>query len=658
MGRFRDAWRALAGRRSILASDQPWADLLAGQQTATGLAVSPESSLRVSAVYAGVRLLAESISSLPVDVIRREGGRRRVVDDPVGQLVTTQPNPEMDAPEMWRMVMGWMLLEGNAYLYIERDSSGTPVGLWPLPATSVWVWRDTDRRIYYNVHVGDVEHAAPPVPVSARLGPENVLHYRAFGTGLYGLSPIRQIREAVGTSLAAQQYMGRFYQNDARPGGVVKVPENLNDTQYERLEKAWKAQHEGLKRSHLMAILEGGATWETVGLNPGDAAFIETQKWEVAEIARALGIPPHLIGDVERSTSWGSGIAEQGIGFVTYNLTPWITRLEWVTRQGLLAPRDERLRPKWRVEGLQRGDAQSRYNAYAVGRNWGWLSANDVRQLEDMDPVPNGDQYLQPLNMVQAGEGAPPAGEGPAEDDPPRSVRRSRTTRRRIAGSFRPLIVDADQRLAKMERSEVSKLVRQQLRQSRTTSVFLDGVQELYTGLIRDRSIERWLPIFTTFASEIAVDAADDVGADVPELEQWVRAYVASHVAHRVGSAVGQIRSTTHNAGDDPAAAVTELLTSWVEERPERTARWETSQLPNAAAREAWRSAGVRTLRWVTVGDNCPFCTNMNDTVVGIEEPFVAAGGKVTGLEEQLAIDRNTHHPPLHPGCNCEVVPG
>lgn len=654
MGRFRDAWAALTGKRSILSSDQPWADLLAGQQTATGLAVSPESSLRVSAVYAGVRLLAESISSLPVDVIRREGGRRRVVDDPVGQLVTTQPNPEMDAPELWRMVMGWMLLEGNAYLYIERDSNGTPVGLWPLPATSVWVWRDLDRRIYYNVHVGDVEHAAPPVPVSARLGPEDVLHYRAFGTGLYGLSPIRQIREAVGTSLAAQQYMGRFYQNDARPGGVVKVPENLNDTQYERLEKAWKAQHEGLKRSHLMAILEGGATWETVGLNPGDAAFIETQKWEVTEIARALGVPPHLIGDVERSTSWGSGIAEQGIGFVTYTLTPWITRLEWVTRRGLLTPVDGRLRPKWRVEGLQRGDAQARYNAYAVGRNWGWLSANDVRQLEDMDPVPDGDTYLQPLNMVPAGE--PPAAGG--GDEPPRAaVTRSRQTRRRIADSFRPLIADTDLRMAKMERSEVSKLVRQQLRQSRSPSVFLDAVQELYDGQIRDRTIERWLPVFTTFAAEVASDAAEDIAGEAPELEQWVRSYVRSHAAYRIGSAAGQIRSTV-NTSDEAADAVLALLDSWVEQRPERTATWETNQLPNAAAREVWRNAGVRQLRWATVGDNCPFCLNMHDTVVGIEEPFVAAGGNVTGLEEQLQIDRNTHHPPLHPGCNCEVVPG
>lgn len=654
MGRFRDAWAALTGKRSIVSADSPWADILAADATSTGLNVSPDTSLRVSAVYAGVRLLAESVSSLPVDIVRREGNRSTEVDHPVGRLVTHEPNPEMDAAEMWRTIMGWMLLEGNAYLYIERGGGGTPAGLWPLPANSVTVGRDTTRRPYFDVHIGVVDHRYPGVPLSARLGPEDVLHYRAFGTGMYGLSPIRQIREAIGTAVAAQRYMAKFYANDASPGGFISVPENLTDEQHQRMEASWKSAHQGLDRAHLTAILEGGAKWETVGLNPGDAAFIETQRWEVAEIARALGVPPHLIGDVDRSTSWGSGIAEQGIGFVTYTLTPWITRLEQVTRRGLLTEIDSRWRAKWRVEGLQRGDAQSRYQAYAVGRQWGWLSTNDVRQLEDMDPVPDGDVYLQPLNMVPAGQPRPVG-----DDGEPRqwTHRRSGEARRRIASSFAPLIVDADRRLAKMERQEVTALARKHL-ESRSVATFLEAVRELYEGTIAQRTRERWLPIFEAFVAEVVADAKDDVGFESEvDLLRWVEAYVRSHVSYRVGSAISQLSAAIAEA-DAAFDATTGVLDEWVEQRPERTARWQGTQLANAAARETWRAAGVRSLRWVTVGDNCPFCRSMNGTTVGIEEPFVPVGGAVTGLEEKLQIDRDTHHPPLHPGCDCEIVPG
>lgn len=276
MGRFRDAWKALT-QRSIHSTDKPWSDILEAGGTAAGVNVTPETSLRVSAVYASVRLIAESIASLPVDVIRRQGGRRVTVEDELAELLTERSNSEMDAAEMWRTVVGWMLLYGDGYIYIERDGDNTPVGLWPIPASGVWIWRDRARRLFYQVHIPSEEHAYPNVPRTARVDPENMLHFRAFGTGFYGLSPIGQIREAVGTSLAAQRYMAKFYDNDARPGGFIAVPDNLTDEQYQRLEASWKAAHQGMDKAHLMAVLEGGAKWETVGLNPQDAAFIETQ---------------------------------------------------------------------------------------------------------------------------------------------------------------------------------------------------------------------------------------------------------------------------------------------------------------------------------------------------------------------------------------------
>jgi len=645
--------RSLMGR-SINATDSPWDTIFEPSVTATGKRVTPSDSLRVATVYAAVRLLAESVSSLPASLILREGNRRTTQDGPLSDLLTVQPNEEQDAPDLWRTVMGWMLIEGDAYVYVERDRNGMPTALWPLPTTGVTVGRTPSRRLYYNVSLaGDDPDLGFNV---ARLGPESVLHYKAFGTGLYGLSPIRQVREAVATSLAAQEYMGRFYRQDASPGGVIKVPDELSDEQFERLNKQWKESHQGVQRSHMMAILEAGATWQTVGLNPGDAAFIETQKWETVEIARAFGVPPHMIGDVERSTSWGSGIAEQGIGFVTYTLTPWITRLEWVARRGLLASVDRRLRYKVRVDGLQRGDTKSRYEGYAIGRTWGWLSTNDVRTLEDMDPVEGGDVYLQPLNMVPAdiAEASP--------DDPDRSHRkvRSGASRRKIAERYASLIADADREVAEYEQEQVGRLVQAHLvDRNRSPGTFMEAIEQLYNGGVRDNIIELWTPPLAALAAAIAVEAADEVGGgDPPDLARWVRAYVASHAEFQVGRSISKLRTDT--AAEDAAGAVRSRLEGWVADRPAVTARWESTQMSRSAARETWRTQGVRELVWTTVGDNCDICDDLDGKVVGIEQPFITAGDKLPGGEGQndLEAKRNRFTPPLHPGCDCDITPG
>lgn len=649
--------RSLFGSRAVKSTDFPWDTIFEPAEAATGKRVTPHDSLRVATVYAAVRLLAESVSSLPASLILREGSRRTNQDGPLADLLTVEPNPEQDAPELWRSVMGWMLLEGNAYVYVERDTAGAPVALWPLPTTGVSVGRTPGaKRLYYNVSLaGDDPDLGFNV---ARLGPENVLHYKAFGTGLYGLSPLRQVREAVATSLAAQEYMGRFYKQDASPGGVIQVPGDLTDEQFDRLNKQWKEAHQGVKRSHMMAILEAGATWQKVGLNPGDAAFIETQKWETVEIARAFGVPPHMIGDVERSTSWGSGIAEQGIGFVTYTLTPWITRLEWVARRGLLGDLDPRLRLKFRVDGLQRGDTKSRYDGYAIGKQWGFLSTNDIRTLEDMDPVEGGDAYLQPLNMVPASTSST-SEPNPQPERPVRALPRRRSTaaRRRIAEAFAPLIADADERIAKIERQEVERLVRTHLDEGGTASTFMRAVEELYGSTIRDRARDRFAPVFATLVTEVASDAADEAGADAPNLETWVAAYTASRVADHTARSIAKLRGDT--ATENPAAAVRTRLDGYVNDRPAKTGRWESTRLSRAAAREAWRDAGVREIVWVASGaDTCPLCQDLNGKVVGIEQPFVAAGDKLPGGEgqEDLEAQRNRFHPPIHPGCDCDIA--
>lgn len=372
-------------------------------QTVSGRRVTEDEALRTSAVYGCVRLLAESIGMLPVHVIRRDGRHRRVeAEHPVARLIGEEPNPEQDAGEFWRGLMVSVLLGGDAVGLVETDSGGAPTALWPVMSSQFDVFRTRTRQLGYRIFWLEDERPEG-MAQQTEVHADRVLHVRAFGTSrLRGLSPIGAARESIGTARSAQDYASRFYANDASPGGVLEVPDELSDEQFERLEKAWLQAHRSVDRAHSMAILESGAKWQQVGISPQDAEFIHTRKFEVAEIARIFGVPPHMIGDTEKSTSWGTGIEQQTLGFLAHSLMPWIVRAERVAtrmllRQGPYA--DRQLSVRFSPEIMLRADLKSRYEAYAIGRQWGWESTNSILQLEDRDPIDGGDIYLQPENM-------------------------------------------------------------------------------------------------------------------------------------------------------------------------------------------------------------------------------------------------------------------
>ena len=373
-------------------------------RSVSGRRVTDDEALRTSAVYACVRILSESIAALPATVVRKDGDRREHVDThPVAQLIGQAPNPEQDAAEFWRMVLVYALTGGNGYGWIERDGNGMPRAMWPIPAGRVRVDRSPrSREIVYDVRLSE-EEAGPGQERSFKVGMTDMLHIRAFGTHrLLGISPIAAARESIGTARSAQDYASRFYERDASPGGVLQVPDELTDEQFERLEQGWRRTHEGLQRSHAVAILEGGAQWHAMGISPQDAEFIATRKFETSEIARIFGVPPHFVGDVERSTSFGTVIEQQNIGFLQFSLVPWMDRLERVATKLLLRQPpygDDGLYVRWNPAALLRGDQQARFTAYATGKQWGWLSTNDIRALEDLSPVEGGDRYLEPENM-------------------------------------------------------------------------------------------------------------------------------------------------------------------------------------------------------------------------------------------------------------------
>jgi HK97 family phage portal protein len=356
--------------------------------------------MRLTAVNACVRVLAESAGSLPLPIYRRQGRSRiRVPEDPRWGLLNDQPNPEMYAMELHETATAYANLWGHGYTYVIFNDNGQPAELWPLRPDRTQPRRTKLGRLFYETRLDSGERVT--------LMPEEVIDVKA----LFGLSPIRTAREALAAAIAAEDFGGHFWANSARPGGVIEVDHRMDEDEYEEFKQRWNAGHQGLKRSQLVGILTG-ATWREVGVAPELAQFIETRQFGVREIARLFRVPPHMIGDLEGTVTRAS-IEQQAIDFVVHSLRPWLVRSEQAIKVRLFnrpADRAAQRYPEFLVDGLMRGDTKSRYEAYSKGIQFGWLSRADVRELENLPEVPGLDTFLVPVNMTSSKDLAPPAG--------------------------------------------------------------------------------------------------------------------------------------------------------------------------------------------------------------------------------------------------------
>ena len=374
----------------------------------SGAMVNQRSAMQISAVYACVRVLAESIAGLPLHVYQcgKNGSREKAVEHPLYFLLHDEPNPEMISFVFRETLMTHLLLWGNAYAQIIRDGRGQVIALYPLMPDRMRVDRDENGQIYYRYQLGaDESHLDKAGTVD--LSPKDVLHIPALGfDGLVGYSPIAMARNSIGMAIACEDFGASFFRNGAAPSGVLEHLEVLKNP--EKLRAAWEAQYGGSRNSGRVAVLEEGMKFNPIAIPPEQAQFLETRKFQVDEIARIFHVPPHMIGDLERSTF--SNIEQQSLEFVKYTLNPWVCRWEQALTRSLLRPKKKReYSIKFNVDGLLRGDYQSRMNDYAVGRQNGWMSANDIRELENMDKISEeqgGDLYLVNGNMIKMTDAA------------------------------------------------------------------------------------------------------------------------------------------------------------------------------------------------------------------------------------------------------------
>lgn len=369
----------------------------------SGKNVNERSAMQMTAVYACVRILSESIAGLPVHLYQYvdSGSKQKAIEHPLYRLLHDEPNPEMTSFVFRETLMTHLLLWGNAYAQIIRNGKGQVVALYPLMPNRMSVDRNDKGHLFYQYQMQDSD-APTAKSGTVILKPTDVLHVPGLGfDGLVGYSPIAMAKNAIGLSIATEEYGAKFFANGATPSGILEYPGTVKNP--EAIRESWNAGFGGSSNAHKVAVLEEGMKYTPIAISPNEAQFLETRKFQIDEIARIFRVPPHMVGDLEKSSF--SNIEQQSLEFVKYTLEPWIVRWEQSLNRALLSETEKAAYfVKFNVDGLLRGDYQSRMNGYATARQNGWMSANDIRELENLDLIPDelgGNLYLINGNMTK-----------------------------------------------------------------------------------------------------------------------------------------------------------------------------------------------------------------------------------------------------------------
>lgn len=646
--------------------------------------VTTSSALQIATVFTCARVLSESVMMLPLEIRQRQadGGSRRATEHAAFALLHDLPNPEMTAAEVRQTAMGHLAQWGNAYLQKIPDGAGRWVELWPLRPDRMAVDRGPDGQLIYQYR-----NSANKLLVFKSW---EIMHIRGLSPdGLIGYSPIGMARRTFDTQARMDQYQDSFYANGARPGMVLKHPGKLSDKAYSRLLESWEDRHQGAINANKLAILEEGMAAEDIGIPQSDAQFLESKKFSRAEICALFRVPAHMANDMDSATF--ASLEQVSLEFVIYSLTPWLVLWEQAISRDLLTPADRRTYyAKHKLQSLLRGDNASRSAFYSTGLQWGYFSINDVRELEDLNPVKGGDTYFVPLNMVPldqaikgAGVPAPtlasvraiadfehPEGctcgvhrsqassEQRADGDAQETLRQSRVE---MARAMHPILEDIALRTVNREVRDVRRLVEKHLRK-RSETTFVDALAEFYKdyNLVVEGNFRAAL---LSYARQAMMAAAAELGEKSKGLTNKLREFVSDYLATLgnswAGSARTQLEIVIEQAiadGLDPADQVDERLARWEETKPKKVADRQSFEALNAFVLTSYVAYEITRYRWVASGQSCPFCRQLSGQSAGIEEHIVSEGTELDGGDGgPMKVKRNVRHGPLHTGCDCTV---
>lgn len=569
------------------------AALFGGAVSNSGQLVTAESGFRNMAVYRAVRLLSQTLASLPLLVYEKlkDGSTREATEHPLTPLLATAPNRWQTPFEFKEMLGGHLELRGNAYAEVFSDGRGRPRELVPLHPDRVMPVR------------GYVDPEGPELvwfqytPLSGPMRvifADEMLHLRGFSfDGLVGISPISAAREAIGLAQAAEEHAARFFSNNAEPGGVLSHPKSLDEEAKKRLKKSWEAAHAGSRQAHRVAVLEEGLTWTQIGVSNKDSQFLENRKFQVVEIARMFDLPPHKLMEMTQATF--SNIEHQSMEFVTDAIRPRSVRWEQATERDCLLPSDAgRFVVRYTLDELTRGDsaARSTYNREMWGI--GALSINDIRRRENLNPVAGGDERFIPLNMIplsKAGDLPVPSETPPSPTPPPDpAASRAAVLRTRIAVVHRRLFVEAITRIVKREVSAARKALQDGI----ALGDWIDGFYPDHEAFAR-RALE---PAIDTAGDAVAAAAAVETSGD-PELYlpatdggrgllELLRNLAGAAARAHVITSRAQLRTSIADR-----AAIDGVLASWEATRVDEAASRELAAVMAAVVGHVYRAAGL-----------------------------------------------------------------
>lgn len=627
-----------------------WHDIGFSGTSATGMQVTEANALQSAAVFACVRVLSETVASLPLPVYRRltPRGKERAPEYPLYSILHDAPNPEMTSFTFRETLMGHLATWGNAYGYIDFEKNGRVSGLLPLLPGRMNVKR-TNGQLYYHYRMNDgTEYVWPSY---------RVLHIPGLGyDGIIGYSVIHMAREAIGLTMAEEQFGSSYFGNGAQPGGVLEHPSKLSVDAQTNLRKSWNEMHQGLSNQHRIAILEEGMKYKQTSIPPEDSQFLEARHFQVEEIARIYRIPQHMIGELGHATF--SNVEHLSIDFVVHTMRPWLVRWEQTINQKLISSMDGKTYfAEFLVDGLLRGDSVARASYYKEMFFMGAMSPNDIREKENMNPVEGGDSYYIPMNMLPAGAPVPEK----------KSLRETRDVKKglqryRISKSYLPVFSDAVQRIVDRETNNLLRAAKKHLT-VRSIADWETWLKDFYRDF-PEFMTRQMAPAVHSLAEAMQAAAAGEVAADVgmtPELDSFLKDYLNTFNYRYLKSSQGQLEALIRDAGEGETLDIVETrLGEWEDKRADKSAMNETVQLGNAVAKFVFAGAGVTRLMWQnTSGKSCPFCEEMDGRIVGIQQNFLSSGETLAaeGEGQDMKVYRPCSQPPLHLACSCVILP-
>ncbi len=653
--------RKMLKRDSLANPSEEIKEAFGVERSLAGVNVTERGALRLTTVYACVNILSTILASLPLHSYRRlDRGKDRAQGHYSYQLLHSKPNSEMTSYSFRQLLMAHILLWGNGYAEVEIDRrTGEPVALWPL---APWMVRPVKIRGKIAYELGNARTIIPA---------EKMLHVKSLWVdGYKGISPIRSNMQAVGMGFAVEEFGARFFGEGANVGGVVEHPAALSDEAYNRLRKSMNEKYQGLGKSHRLMLLEEGLKYQRIGIPPNEAQFLETKRFQIEEICRMYNVPLHLVQEHTKQTSWGSGLEQMNLAFVIYTLRPHLVNWEQELNKRIFKYDDRgEYFAEFSLEGLLRGDSATRSQFYQNLFYLGAISPNDIRELENMNPIDGGDEHFIQLNMVPLTEAEhQEVSQVPVDDRAAeiQNIRRRQAVRSRqnIANSYKRTLKQAVDRSIRIERQDIMAKAAKIL--ERDIGQFDDLLDKVY-----DKHLEHiprhFGPSFYGLAEAISKAAADEIDIEDDDYREQVERFVDKYlrtfgVVYTIESKK-RLKNAVLNAldeGEDPVQALDAEFDHWEEVRADRVVEDQRVQLASAVAKTVFIAGGITKLIWSAGGSEpCEFCEMLDGKVVGINDHFVGSGGSVSGKDGgTLNVSQNIGHPPVHAYCQCDISPG